>query len=196
VLHDDFSSGGLTAGRWTAENATVVTTGPTPPGPYAQLRAENGPAYLLWDRDIVVHGRRYWAFRGAFRVESRAAGQSIGLATVKNDAGQHHADLFVDAGTGHCRIDLYSEDTATTPIRCDDGAWHTVVMRGDYGSSTYTMEWELDGSPQPAIASTGQPPSTARSLWLGDSTPGKTNVINWTSITLAVSTTSLPFPTP
>jgi hypothetical protein len=190
---DDFSSGGFAEGAWSSEGATVVAADGTAPGAYAQLRAEDGPAYLLWDQRAIRQGRRYWSFRGWFRVESRAPGQSVGLATVKNGAGEHHADLFVDAPTGGCRIDLYSEDSVVTPFRCDDGAWHSVEMRGDYGSSTYTMDWTVDGAALPSIASTNQPPTTARSLWLGDSTPGKTNVSDWSDVAVTVANTPLGF---
>ena len=50
-------------------------------------------------------------FTGRFRVRSHAPDQTVGLATVENSAGEHHADLFVDRTTGRCRVDLFR----TTP---------------------------------------------------------------------------------
>ena len=119
-------------------------------------------------------------------MRSLCAGQSVGLATVQNSAGEHHADLFVDTRTGRCRVDLLADDTALSPGRCDDDVWHRVTVTGDYGSTTYTLTWTLDGAAMPPIASTGQPPATVHRLWLGDATPGKTNVTDWTDVTLTL----------
>jgi hypothetical protein len=60
-------------------------------------------------------------------------------------------------------------------------------MKGDYGSSTYTLDWKIDGNAQTSISSTGQTTSTVKSLWLGDPTVSKTNVQDWDDVRLDVS---------
>ena len=135
----------------------------------------------------LASGRTRFRFSGRFRVRTRTAGQSVGLTTVENSAGEHHADLFVDARTGRCRVDLFSADSAMSTGACDDGAWHRVTMTGDYGSDTYTLVWTVDGVPMPPIRSTGQPAATVHRLWLGDATPAKSNVTDWTDVTLELS---------
>ena len=110
----------------------------------------------------------------------------MSLPTVENSADEHHADLFVDARSGRCRVDLRSDDTALSRARCDDAAWHRMTMAGDYGSDTYTLRWTLDGVAMPPISSAGQPTAAVHRIWLGDASPAKTNVTDWTDVTLAL----------
>lgn len=182
----DFADG-IPAG-WEARRAVVEhSSGASEPASWVRLDATGIPAYVSLPPEEMASGRHHFAFSGRFRVRMRVPDQSVGLATVENGAGEHHADLFVDARTGTCRVDLLSDDTAMSPDRCDDGAWHRVTMVGDYGTSTYTLRWTLDGVVMPPITTTGQPPTTVHRLWLGDATPAKTNGTDWTAVTLELT---------
>jgi hypothetical protein len=168
---------------WDSQRATVTDAGGTP-SVWVRIAADGNPAYVELPPTALGNGQPAFELSGRFRVERRTPGETVGLATVENSAREHHADLFVDRTSGRCRVDLFQDDTAMSPRPCDDGRWHHVTMTGDYGSTTYTLAWTLDGVAMPPIRSTAQPPATARRLWLGDATPGKTNVIDWTGVTL------------
>jgi hypothetical protein len=85
-------------------------------------------------------------------------------------------------------VDLFQDDTAMSPGRCDDGSWHDVTMAGTFGSHTYTLRWTLDGRRMPSIRSTAQPPATVHRVWLGDATSGKSNVTDWSGVHLELAT--------
>lgn len=183
-LSESFGGGTLPPG-WETARATVV--GPVPganPAAYVHLVAVGAPAYVSPRPRVLESGHRGFEFRGRFRVQSRAAGETVGLATVENARRTENADLFVDARTGRCRIDLFRDDTALSPGPCDDGQWHTVTLTGDFGSTSPTLAWTLDGRPMPGIRSTGLAPSTVHRLWIGDATPGKTTTTDWTDLRL------------
>jgi hypothetical protein len=180
----DFADG--VPSGWEQRRATVEQAAGDP-STWVHLDATGVPAYVSAPPDELAPGRRRFRFSGRFRVLTRATGQTVGLATVENSAGEHHDDLFVDASTGRCRVDIFSADSAMSPFACDDGAWHRVTMTGDYGSGTYTLAWTVDGASMPTVRSTGQPPATVHRLWLGDATPTKTNVTDWTDVTLELS---------
>ena len=184
-LHDDFASGRPDA-QWTAVRATVMRATSGNPAAWVELRADGTPAYLTAPNSVLASHHTRYTFRGRFRVPARAAGQSAGMTTVENSHGTHHDDLFVDASTGRCRVDIFCDDTALSPTRCDDGTWHTVTMIGDYGSATYTLSWQIDGIARPTVRSVGQVPATVHRLWLGDATPGKTNTTDWANVSLTL----------
>jgi hypothetical protein len=163
------------------------TAGGAGPPDRVRLDATGVPAYVSLPPAALASGRRRFALSGRFRVRTRTAGQSVGLATVENTAREHHADLFVDTRSGRCRVDLFAADTAMSPGRCDDDTWHRVTMAGDFGAGTYTLRWTLDGVAMPTIHSTHQRPGSVHRLWLGDATPHKTNVTDWTDITFRLS---------
>jgi hypothetical protein len=169
---------------WEFRRATIEDGAGHDPAGWVRLDATGVPAYVSLPPNSVAPGRRRYRFSGRFRVRTRAPGQSVGLATVENSAHEHHDDLFVDASSGRCRVDIFSADTAMSPGRCDDGAWHRVTMTGDFGAATSTLAWTVDGVRMPSIRSTGQPPATVHRLWLGDATPAKTNVTDWADTTL------------
>jgi len=168
---------------WSSERATVQPGGG---GSSASVRieADGHPAYVELPPTVLGDARPRFVLSGRFRVERRTPGETVGLATVENDAHEHHADLFVDRTSGRCRVDLFQDDTSLSPHPCDDGRWHHVTMTGDYGSATYTLAWTVDGVAMPPIRSTGQPAATVHRLWLGDATPGKADVVDWADVTL------------
>lgn len=196
VLADSFDSKDLAAGRWLAANATVGVPGADPADPSdsgVRLTSTGSGSYLYWAGGTVVDpNRRYWSARVRFKVESHASHQTVSLLSVKNALGTHNADLFTDVSTGRCRVDLLATATATSSTRCDDGAWHLVELRGDYGSGSYTLDWRLDGIDQPSVTSAGQPPTTVKSFWLGDPTGGKASVTDVDDAALSVSALASP----
>jgi hypothetical protein len=171
---------------WSSERATVEP-GTGGGSAAVRLEADGSPAYVELPPTALGDAGAHFAFSGRFRVERRAAGETVGLATVENSAHEHHADLFVDRTSGRCRVDLFQDDTAMSPHPCADGRWHRVTMTGDYGSATYTLAWTVDGVAMPPIRSTAQPPATVHRLWLGDATPGKTNVLDWSDVSLRLA---------
>jgi hypothetical protein len=193
MFSDSFATGSINKNEWDTKNATVVTGGGADPAHYAHIVAHNSAAYMNLTSATVPSGLRYFSMRGSFRIESRASGQTVGVATVKNSYGQHHVDLFIDASTGKCRVDIYQNDTALSPGRCDDGKWHDVELKGDYGATTYKLDWILDGTAMPSVQSVSQPVTTVKRLTLGDATTGKTNVLDWATVGFSVSNSALPF---
>ena len=186
TVRTDFADG--VPPHWEARRASVEHgSGADGPPSWVRLDAAGAPAYASLPPAALASDRHHFAFAGRFRVRSRATDQTVGLATVANSAHEHHADLFVDRTSGRCRVDLFEDDTAMSPIPCDDGSWHRVTMRGDFGSSAYALSWTLDGVTMPSIRSTAQPPATVHRLWLGDATPDKTNVTDWTDVSLTLT---------
>lgn len=190
---DSFDSGGFTGGRWTASNATIVTG--TAPNPFfARLTSTGGNAgYLNLPASVISQNHRSWSFRGYFRIESRTAGQDVSLVAVRDVAGPTHAYLWADRSTGRCTVGLATANLTSSTTSCTDDAWHLVEMQGDFGSSTYTLGWKLDGVVQTSISSTAQTPSTVKSLWLGEPVGGPTNVSAWDNVRLVVGDSALPF---
>jgi hypothetical protein len=184
AVTESFAAGAVDP-SWEAAGATV-TRGDGTDGPpsWVHLVAAGTPAYVSPRPRVLERGHSGYRFTGRFRVTARAPGRTVGLATVENTRRAENADLFVDARTGRCRVDLFRADTALSPGRCDDGRWHTVTLTGDFGSATPTLAWTLDGARMPGIRSTGLPPSRVHRLWIGDATPGKTTIIDWTDLAL------------
>ena len=170
---DSFNSGAFTAGQWNASNASAVSTGAHDNTYFAQLDDAGSGAYLNWTNSIIEQNHRYWTFRGWFKVVSRNSGLTVGLMDLKNVPGVNNADFFTDGSTGKCVVDLLNGDSAMTSFACDDNIWHLVEMKVDYGSSTYTLDWKIDGTAQTSISSTGQTTTTVKSLWLGDPTTAR-----------------------
>jgi len=168
---------------WDSKQA-AVTDAAGDPSIWVRITASGHPGYVELPPTTLGNGQPAFELSGRFRVDHRAPRESVGLATVENSTHVHNADLFIDLTSGRCRVDLFQNDTALSPHPCDDGRWHHVTMTGNYGSATYTLSWTVDGVAMPPIRSTAQPPATTRRLWLGDATPGKTNVIDWTDVTL------------
>ena len=166
---DSFESGAFSSTRWSTKAASIGSTGAHDNRRFARLTATGAGSYVSWPSSVVQQGHRAWSVRAWFRVGSRGADHSVGLLTIRNRTRVHNADLFIEAPTGRCRVDLLSTNKAVSAFRCDDQAWHLVEMRGDYGAASYTLAWRLDGVAQPSITSTGQPPSTVLDLWVGDS---------------------------
>jgi len=179
----------LTSGRiappWEFTRATL-TTAPGIPARVLHLTAPAKPAFVSLPPRALAPGHTGYSFRARFRITARAAGQTVGLVTVENARRQANDDLFVDARTGRCRIDIFRADTARSPTRCDDGRWHTVTVVGDFATATATMSWTLDGAAMPRVTSTGQIPTTVRRLFVGDATPGKSNTTDWTGVAFAL----------
>ena len=132
TFHDDFRSRALDP-RWVAEHAVVQRRVGADPAAWVRLTAADIPAFLLLRSEVFGSGYTRYMFSGRFRVMSRAPHESVGLATVENSGGKNHDDLFIDAATGRCRVDIYRGDTTFTTRRCDDARWHRVTM------SVYTM---------------------------------------------------------
>ena len=185
TFRDDFQSASLDA-RWVAKQAVVQRRVGAHPSSWVRLNAASVPAYLSLRSEVFGAGYTQYMFQGRFRVISRAPHESVGLATVENNAGKNHDDFFIDAATGRCRLDIYRGDTAMTTTRCDDARWHQVTMIGDYGSSTYTLRWSVDRSSLATIRSVGQMPAGVKRLWLGDATPAKTNLTDWANVSLGL----------
>lgn len=196
VRQDSFESGAFTSGQWVTTAASIGSTDAHDNRRFARLTATGAGSYLTWPASVVQQGQRAWSVRAWFRVGSHGADHSVGLLTVKNKTGVHNADLFMEASTGRCRVDLLSSDKAVSTVRCDDKAWHLVEMRGDYGTATYTLDWRLDGVAQPSISSIAQPPSTVTELWVGDSNPNKTYVLDIDDVSLTVADSTVPLPLP
>lgn len=185
-LTESFTSGRLPS-RWETAGAAVQRgTSGTDPAGFVRLTATGTPAYVSPKPRLLTTGHTGFTFTGRFRVIARTPGQTVGLATVENTRRTENADLFVDARTGRCRVDLFRDDTALSPGRCDDGRWHSVTLTGDFGSAAPTLTWTLDGRRMPAVRSTGLAPSTVHRLWIGDATPGKTTTTDWTDLRFRV----------
>ena len=63
---------------------------------------------------------------------------------LKNVAGRS-VYVYTNGSTGRCTLSL-AGSTATTTFRCDDAAWHLLELKGDFGSSTMTVDWRIDGA--------------------------------------------------
>lgn len=185
TFRDDFQVATLDP-RWVAEHAVVQRRVGADPAAWVRLNAAGVPAYLSLRSEVFGSEYTQYMFQGRFRVISRSPHESVGLATVENNAGKNHDDFFIDATTGRCRLDIYRGDTALTPKRCDDARWHQVTMIGDYASSTYTLRWSVDGGSLATIRSVGQIPAGVERLWLGDATTAKTNVSDWANVSLGL----------
>ena len=85
------------------------------------------------------------------------------------------------------------QHTAITSFSCADNAWPLVEMTGDYGSTTYTLDWKIDGVAQTPISSSGQTATTAKSLWIGNASAGQTNLSYWDDIRLDVTDSAPSF---
>jgi hypothetical protein len=180
VFAESFAAGTI-GSEWESQGA-VVQTGAGDPAAWVDLPAAGLPTFISLPPRVLAPDHVRYSFTGRFRVVARTAGQTVGLATVENSLKSQNDDLFVDARTGRCRVDVYRDDTAMSPGRCDDGQWHQVTMQGDYGASTYTLSWTLDGVAMPGVQSVGLTLTTVHRLYLGDATSGKTNVSDWTAI--------------
>lgn len=193
TYQDTFESGSFPTGKWTTTNATFGSTGAHDNRRFARLTATGARASMTWPTSVIQQGQRSWSVRTWFKVGSRGANHSVGLLTIRNKTGLHNADLFIEAPSGKCRVDLLATDKAVSTTRCDDGAWHLVEMRGDYGSSTYTLDWRLDGVAQPSISSANETPSTVMDFWIGDSSLDKAFVLDVDDVTLAIGDSTQPF---
>ncbi|MGZ4713620.1 MAG: hypothetical protein ACXVK4_13750 [Acidimicrobiia bacterium] len=185
TFHDDFDAGAF-APQWRVTGASVETAPGEDPAAWAHLAATGDPTYLSLPPRVLESGHAVATLRGRFRVTARPAGRTVGLATIENTNGHDHADLFVDASTGRCRVDVFRDDTAKSPGRCDDGAWHVVTMSVDDSSDTFVLRWTLDGTAMPDVRSTGEVPATVRRLLLGDPTTGKSDTSDWTAVDFAL----------
>src|SRR5262249_45735033 len=123
--------------------------------------------------------------------DSHATNQSVSLVELKNVAGRS-VYLYTNNSNGRCTASL-AGTTATTTFRCDDGAWHLVEMKGDFGATTQTLDWPIDGAAQASITATGQTASTARNLYLGEPGGTPTNVQGWDNVKLVLADAALPF---
>ena len=66
-------------------------------------------------------------------------------------------------------------------------------MKGDFGTTTQTVDWRIDGSAQPSLTVTGQTATTARNLYLGEPGGTPTNVQHWDNVKLTLADAALPF---
>jgi hypothetical protein len=186
---DNFDSGSFATAKWATVNATLVP-GTTPF--FARLSAGGGSAASLnWPTTVIEQNHRAWTYRGYFRVDSHNANQVVSLVELKNTAGKA-AYLYTNATNGRCIASLASI-TATTTFSCTANAWHLVEMKGDFGATTWTLDWKIDGVAQPSITATGQTAATVRTLWLGETTGGPTDVTDWDNVKLAVGDVAEPF---
>lgn len=186
---DSFESGAFSTAQWTTKAASFGSTSAHDNRHFARLTSTGAGSYLTWPASVIQQGQRSWSTRAWFKVGAHGADHSIGLLTIRNKAGVNNADLFIEASTGRCRVDLLSSDKAVSPSRCDGGAWHLVEMRGDFGATTYTLEWRLDGVAQPTIRSSGQPATTVSAFWVGDSNANKNYVLDVDDVALTVADT-------
>jgi hypothetical protein len=141
--------------------------------------------------NVLEQGHRAWSLRGYFRIDSHAANQSVSLVELKNVAGRS-VYVYTNATSGRCTLSL-AGTTATTTFRCDDGAWHLLELKGDFGTTTMTVDWRMDGTALPSVTATGQTASTARNLYLGEPGGTPTNVQNWDNVKLTLADAALPF---
>jgi chitodextrinase len=191
VYADTFDSGSFTAGRWATQGATTVA-GSTPGTFFARLSASASSAGSLnWSSSVLQQNRRFWSFRAYIRVESRNAGQAVSLVELKQTGGPS-VYLYTNPSTGRCQAAMGSS-TVTTTINCADGAWHLVEMRGNFNTSTYALDWRIDGNAQTSASLSGQTPATVRSLWLGEPSAGPTNVQSWDNVQLVLGDSTQPF---
>lgn len=186
---DTFTAGTFADGRWTTAAASLVAGSVS--GYFARLSAVSGPAYLSWPATVLDQGRRSWSLRAYFRINSRASNQSVSLVDLRNAAGKSMY-VFTNAKSGRCSVKLGGQ-TVTNAFRCDDGVWHLLELRGDFGSSTHTVDWMVDGVTQPSIALGGQTATSVRSLTLGDTGGNATNVTDWDNVGLTVATAAVPY---
>ena len=189
-FEDTFDSGSFTSGRWTTTKATTVA-GTTPGSFWARLTATAGPANLAWPVNVLEQGHRAWTLRGYFRIDSHNANQSVSLVELKTVAGRS-VYVYTNATTGRCTLSI-AGSTAITAFRCDDGAWHLLELKGDFGATTMTVDWRIDGAALPSVTATGQTASTARNMYLGEPGGTPTNVQNWDNVKLTLADTALPF---
>ena len=77
------------------------------------------------------------------------------VAHCNNVVGTSNADLYIQANTGKCAVDLNIANFALTSFVCDDNQWHSVELKGDFGATTYTLDWTVDGVSQTSISSSG-----------------------------------------
>ena len=190
TYEDTFDSGSFTSGRWSVVNATAVA-GTTLGTFFARLTATAGPAYLQWPANVLEQNHRAWSLRGYFRIPSHATNQSVSLVELKSSAGKA-VYVYTDASTGRCVLSL-SGVSATTTFRCDDGAWHLLEVKGDFGSTTQTVDWRIDGGALGSVTATGQSSTTVRTVYLGEPGGTPTNVQHWDDVKLTLADAALPF---
>lgn len=196
TLYGGFENGNTT--KWSDSDGVTVSSLFARAGDVG-ARAVTTPlqgGYLCWDDSDVAQGRRYARIRGWVQVASALPGQSVGVLSVKNAAGEHHFDFFLDPSSGKWRWDLWRGDHAFSTMDAEPGQWYYVEALVDFGGpagTTYTAQVRIDGVDQPTIVSTGQEGSTVRAAWFGGRQSGLTNTRLYDSLGLDVGGSPFDF---
>ena len=119
--------------------------------------------------------------------------QSVDLFTVRNREVTNNFDLFVGGTDRAFQWDLYRENSTRAPGAAELGRWYLVEAHGSFASTTSSAEVQIDGVPQTAIASPGQPPSAVKEIILGSIGTKKTNVVQYDDLRVEVSGRPLGF---
>lgn len=195
ALNDDFESGAAT--NWTTTSHVVVSAQSAKTGRFGARTAvtPNTASYLAWTPPRITAGLRYARVRGWFEVDSRAAGESVDVFTVKNAQGSHNFDFFLTP-RGRWRYDLFSKDSALSTMPAKLGSWYHVEALVDFGGpkgSTYSAKVWINGVAQPSISSTRQVGSTVQAAYFGSAIAGKTAIRHYDDLALDVSGTPLAY---
>ena len=183
-LTADFESGNLNG--WTATAGATVTSAAAANGVFgAEIRAAQSPGYLEWGTDVVAQGRTYASLRAYVQLVSRAGGESVDLITIKNDNLRSNFDFFVTGDSQRFKWDLYNANSDESAFTVEPGRWYLVEIQCEFAGSYYNAGVRIDGVSQGMITSSGQLPSTVRSVWLG-STASKTHVQFYDDVALVV----------
>jgi hypothetical protein len=188
-LTADFESG--ETGDWTETARATVTAAAAHAGRGGlDVAAHGSDAYARW---VAPPHLPYWSFRSWVRVVSSTPGESVDLFTVRNREMTNNFDLFVGAGDRAFQWDLFRENAARAAGAAEPGRWYLVEARGSFAGTTSTAEVRIDGLPQPAISSPGQPRSAVREFLVGSIGTEKTNRVQFDDVRIDVGDAPIAF---
>ena len=191
-LEVDFEDGGL-GGVSDHDRARVVGEAARTGELGLEIDAATSGAYVRW---VPPTGHRFWSLRGFVRVVAWTDRESVDLFTVQNSRTTNNFDLFVTAPARAFQWDLFREDDGRTAAPVELGRWYLVEAHGEFGADASAAEVRIDGVPQPAIRSSGQPPATVQDFVLGSIATAKTKRAQFDDVRFEVADAPLGFPGP
>jgi hypothetical protein len=149
----------------------------------AQISAKRQPGYLNWSSAAVKQGHTYASLRARVQVGSHGPGESLDLITIKNSGLVNNFDFFVTPYTQRFKWDLLRSNTGESSFKVEPGRWYLVEVQCMFAGSAYNARVRIDGVDQGMITSSGQLPTTVRSVWLG-SAASKTHLQRYDNVAL------------
>lgn len=185
---DDFESG--TTNWPTVIGVTTGAGGFT--GNAATISPANSASYLGSSTTRFPQSRRYAVGRARVRFGTLPPpGVTADVITLQNAIVSANFDLFVSA-TGTWRADLATGDTVDSGIPVVANQWYLLEWFVDYGSTTYTARFRIDGV-EFEFTSSGRTTSTVRALLIGTTATTKTYQFRLDDVAIATSTTPVAY---